>query len=191
MLFIQGACGDINPLGGVQADYTNCDRLGTILAGEIVRVYGGTETRERDLHLTATASEIEVALAPLPDPPSDGNPGGYVKGLVRSAHMGSNGPLIEIQALGIGDLGIVSAAAEPFVETGLAAKTRSPFARTFFAGYTNGCVGYVPTAQAYPLGGYEVRVAHIGYGLPMPVAPTAEQEVVRACSVALEEVHRS
>lgn len=136
MLFVQGACGDINPLGGVQADYTNCIRLGTILAGEVVRVYGTIEAQESEIHLAATSREIDIALAPLEGVPAGSGSGGADSGLVRIPYMGENGPLMEVQALKIGDLGIVSAAAEPFVETGLATKAASPFARTFFAGYS-------------------------------------------------------
>ena len=102
--------------------------------------------------------------------------------------LGEGGARMEVQALALGDLALVSAACEPFVETGLAVKAASPFARTFFAGYTNGCVGYVPTAHAFPYGGYEIDRAYLGYRLPAPVAPEAEQMVVRACVEALVEV---
>ena len=102
--------------------------------------------------------------------------------------LGEHGARMEIQAIAIGDLAIVSHASDPFVETGLATKQASPFARTFFAGYTNGCIGYVPTAGAYPHGGYEVLQAWVGYRLPAPIAPEAEQMAVRAGIEALEQI---
>ena len=46
-----------------------------------------------------------------------------------------------------------------FNEIGVAIKSRSPFADTFFVGYTNGSIGYIPVPQAYPEGGYEVEFA--------------------------------
>jgi len=66
------------------------------------------------------------------------------------------GPLaVEIQAIRIGDCGLVSFPGEAFVEIGFGIKRRSPFHRTYFVGYTNGSVGYLPTAEAIDEGGYE------------------------------------
>jgi len=80
----------------------------------------------------------------------------------------------EMQALRLNDA-VVGAPGEVFVEIGLAIKEKSPLANTFFAGYTNGCISYIPVPEAYPQGGYEVQQAYIGYRLPAPVAPqTAE-----------------
>jgi len=38
-------------------------------------------------------------------------------------------------------------------------RDRSPFAHTFYFGYTNGWLGYLPTAQAFAEGGYEPRTS--------------------------------
>jgi hypothetical protein len=61
----------------------------------------------------------------------------------------------EIQAIRIGELGIVSLPGEVFVELGLHAKRHSPFDRTMIGGYTNGNMGYIPTSVAFDEGGYE------------------------------------
>lgn len=54
---------------------------------------------------------------------------------------------------------LVTAPAEVF--TGIAKKIRqaSPFAHTFYSGYTNGYLMYIPTESAYDEGGYEVTHA--------------------------------
>ena len=65
----------------------------------------------------------------------------------------------ELQAWRIGDLAFVTAPAEIFTENGTLVKNQSPFDHTFFLGYTNGSIGYVPTVDAYPEGGYEVTHA--------------------------------
>ena len=65
----------------------------------------------------------------------------------------------ELQAWRIGDLAFVTAPAEIFTENGTLVKNQSPFDHTFFVGYTNGSIGYVPTVDAYPEGGYEVTHA--------------------------------
>ena len=85
-----------------------------------------------------------------------------------------------VQALRISDVALVGVAGEAFVEIGLTVKERSPFPHTIFLGYTNGCLGYIPTAAAYPNGGYEVHRAHIVYRLPHTIAPNSADKIIKA-----------
>lgn len=62
----------------------------------------------------------------------------------------------ELQIFQLGDLALVAMPGEPFVETALRIKAESPFEYTFFSGYSNIGHCYIPTAQAYDDGGYEV-----------------------------------
>jgi len=81
-------------------------------------------------------------------------------------------------AIRIGDAAIVSGPGEIFTEIGLAVKERSPADVTFYAGYSNGCISYMPTAAEYPLGGYEPTYGHKTYGLPAQVSPETERLLV-------------
>ena len=83
-----------------------------------------------------------------------------------------------VQALRLGDVALVGVAGEPFVEIGLAVKGRSPISHTIFLGYTNGCLGYLPTAAAYEPGGYEVHRAHAVYRLPHTIAPDSADRII-------------
>jgi hypothetical protein len=56
------------------------------------------------------------------------------------------------------DVAIWSAPVELFCEISNAVRERSPFPFTFYFGYTNGWLGYLPTAEAWKHGGYEVDV---------------------------------
>ena len=85
-----------------------------------------------------------------------------------------------VQVLRLGDIALVGVAGEAFAEIGLAVKARSPFAHTIFLGYTNGCLGYIPTAAAYPAGGYEVHRAHAVYRLPHTIAPDSAGKITSA-----------
>ena len=51
---------------------------------------------------------------------------------------------------------------EPFCEIGLAIKEQSPFPVTFLCGYTNGRMAYMPTADEWSKGGYEVENSPFG-----------------------------
>ena len=84
------------------------------------------------------------------------------------------------------DTAIVAMPGEPFVDIGRRIKQRSPFAHTFFSGYSSFGTGtttggYMPMEEAYPLGGYEVEVT--------PYAPGAAEAVIEGCVEALNSVY--
>ena len=70
---------------------------------------------------------------------------------------------IKLQAIRIGDLGIVSAPCEVFAETGLALKENSPLPDTFHIELANGYGGYLPTKEQHELGGYETWPARSSF----------------------------
>lgn len=84
----------------------------------------------------------------------------------------------EIQALRVGDLGILGLPGEVFVEYALNIDKASPLPLTAVAAYTNGNIGYVPTAAAYAEGGYEVESAICYYGTTMQT-PESEELILR------------
>jgi hypothetical protein len=71
--------------------------------------------------------------------------------------------MAKLQAIRIGDLGIVSSPCETFVETGLAIKHQSPLRPTFTIELANGYNGYLPTPDQHALGGYETWRAKSSY----------------------------
>ena len=101
----------------------------------------------------------------------------------------------EVQALKIDDLALVALSAEVFSGTGKELKARSPIPYTNVLGYSNGCVMYLPRAQDYPPGGWDV---HVRYKIPdmlfqnylVPVAfhPSSEQKVVATALELLSEL---
>ena len=75
-----------------------------------------------------------------------------------------------VQALRIGDLALVSAPGELFVELGLEIKRRSPFAQTMVLELANDSVGYLPTRRAYEEGAYEPEASLFGPGVGEQIA---------------------
>jgi hypothetical protein len=87
---------------------------------------------------------------------------------------------VEFQAMRLGSTALVGIPVEPFAEIGSEVKARSPFATTFFSGYTNGAEAYLPTAHAYEEGGYEVWMT--------PFAPEAAEVTVRESLALLRQL---
>jgi neutral ceramidase len=57
---------------------------------------------------------------------------------------------------------LVAMSAEVFVEYALFGRSASPAEATLVLGYSNGNIGYLPTAAAYPEGGYEINTTKVG-----------------------------
>jgi hypothetical protein len=75
---------------------------------------------------------------------------------------------LEVWAMRLNDIGVVAVNGEPFAELSLEVKKRSPLLHTFFLGYSNGCLGYLPTPEAFAEGGMEVWESVQNYNLPAP-----------------------
>jgi neutral ceramidase len=85
-----------------------------------------------------------------------------------------------LSVIAVGEIAIVGVPGEAFVEYGLALKANPYFARTFVVCYCNDLIGYIPTREAYPQGGYEVATAR--------VAPGAGEAIVAAALSAMREL---
>ena len=70
---------------------------------------------------------------------------------------------IKLQALRIGDFAIGTSPCETYGSTGLAIKQASPFALTMVMELANGCNGYLPPPDQFPLGGYTTWRARSSY----------------------------
>jgi hypothetical protein len=75
---------------------------------------------------------------------------------LRLVRLGDGPVRVEVQALRLGEALVVAVEGELFAELGNRIKEASPAPATFVAGYSNGMEGYLPTAEAFDEGGYEV-----------------------------------
>jgi neutral ceramidase len=64
---------------------------------------------------------------------------------------------LDLHGIRIGPFAVVGFPGEPFASIGVDVRAGSPFPVTLMSGYTNGWSGYVPTDDAFAVGGYEVE----------------------------------
>jgi hypothetical protein len=75
----------------------------------------------------------------------------------RTTKNGVNVVKLPVRFLKINnDIGIWAAPLELFCEISNEVRDRSPFPYTFYYGYTNGWLGYLPSEDQWKHGGYEV-----------------------------------
>ncbi|MHC4405693.1 MAG: hypothetical protein ACYTG0_39105, partial [Planctomycetota bacterium] len=70
---------------------------------------------------------------------------------------------VEVTVVRVGDVAVAGLPGEPFCETGMEIKRRSPAAHTLVAGLSGDAVGYLPTRESFPQGGYETTVGSTLY----------------------------
>ena len=95
---------------------------------------------------------------------------------------------LEVWALAVNEIAIVAVNGEPFAELGLEVRRRSPFRHTLFLGYSNGCLGYFTTPEAYAEGGMEVCESVRNYMLPAAFTPQWGPTIVETSLELLQEL---
>lgn len=212
-MFLQGCCGNINALR-VGGTFEECERLGRALAGAAMRAAALAEPVETT-PIRVHREVIQLPLLPPPsveeaqklveahrkalhEAEQAGNAvrarveRGMVRWaedvyeLARSGRTDLHQPF-EISVIRVGDVAFVGLSGEVFIEYAQSIQAQSPIGKTMVLGYTNGCIGYVPTAAAYSEGGYEVETAYKYYGTLM-IAPESERIIIDAALRILREI---
>lgn len=122
-----------------------------------------------------TGNEVEIKLAV-----SNAKRAGFV---LSNATRTADGPMtMPVQAMRIGPAALVAIPVEAFCEIGIEVKANSPASQTLFSGYTNGYMGYMPMADNFEEGGYEVTTT--------PMAAGAAEETIDVCTDAVKALWR-
>ena len=95
---------------------------------------------------------------------------------------------MRINLLRIGDLAIVTYAAETFTEIGMQVKSACPADYTLFASVSDGCISYLHTAESHYEGGYEVDIAPLAYRYPGRLQVSCEKLVLDATAEQMERL---
>ena len=206
-LFLQGCCGNINPAPECKAADVGTQGMGEQLGAAALEAAGAAQPIEAtpimgrshpiDLPLQDPPSVDEAEatreglIEDLRQAEAEGNLArivgikqlvAWANDLVSVAEEGvqPRSETMAVHALRIGDLAIAAGGAETHIESAMTIAEASPFEPTLVLGYTNGLIGYLPPAESYPEGGYEVDDAYRWYGRPLMWRPQSESMFTRS-----------
>jgi hypothetical protein len=196
--FLLGAAGDVtqvdNRRPGKEFGTAWGEMFGLALAAETVQTVERLDWR-KDVAIDAVRTTVPIPIRDEAEAKRSAPPLGLGAGSAAEAVYAREAELVakeraarpvidcEVQALRIGNLGLVTNGAEFFCQLGLDIKAASPFSRTWVVSLANQWIGYVATPSAYYAGGYEPRTARSA-----KLAPWAGQALVEASLAALHQI---
>jgi len=166
-MFALGCAGNIVP---IQRQGKSKQKIGTSLGASALRALQWIRTSQ-EVKLKAAQVKKEVPLKELPTK-KEAQKAVQEKEDMQSRRtlafverFGSNRYVeTEVQALRIGDIVLVGLPGEVFVEIGLEIKRRLKLTNIFVISLANDGLSYVPTADEYPVGGYETNWTYLAPG---------------------------
>jgi lysophospholipase L1-like esterase len=167
-LFINGAAGNLAPIYSVGNNVEDpfLNQFRTLLGDKILEANSKIITNKE---VKLYSQEIVVET---PRKKDLGWPFSYGK-YTRTTLSGENMVRIPIQFLKINDdIAIWNGPCEMFCEISNEVRSRSPFPYTFYYGYANGWLGYVPTEEEWKYKGYEPSVS--------PFTPIAAKDITES-----------
>jgi hypothetical protein len=176
VVFVNGAAGNLAPIYSVYPS-PEAGHLGQF------RVLLGDRILDANKKLTSTTDSIRLFTGSITvETPRKANlqwpddMGTYS----RTSKDGVNMVKLPIRFFRINDdVAIWSAPVELFCEISNEIRDRSPFPYTFYYGYTNGWLGYLPTESQWKYGGYEVETVS-------PYTPAVQKDLTESVVGYLE-----
>ena len=151
MLYINGAAGNIAPIYSVYPDPKSghLTQFNVLLGDKILAANQAIGAATADVKLWAGEKWVESPRKKGLDWTED------LAAYTRNSPSGTPLVRLPVRFFTINDTAIWSAPVELFCEISMSIRNQSPYAHTFYFGYTNGWIGYLPTKAAFAEGGYE------------------------------------
>jgi len=176
VLFINGAAGNLAPIYSVYSnpEEGHLNHFRALLGEKIIDANKKLSSLTDSVKLTTGSIIVESPRKSGLGWEDD------LKNYSRTTKDGINLVRLPVRFLKINeDIGIWSAPLELFCEISNEVRDRSPFPFTFYYGYTNGWLGYLPTEEEWKYGGYEVDVVS-------PYTPAMGRSLTEAVSAYME-----
>jgi neutral ceramidase len=213
-IFATGCAGDLNCGHKVSASYSNeaapgrtfeeAERIGSLLGDAL------SDARWRDVTGDGVATAVALPLTLRCEPLDTQSPqelaaqwaaqqasssvgeGALLQSWIDWSDSPKAGQPAEwsgrVTAMRWGNLALAFLPGEPFLGAALSIESCSAHEATMVLGYTDGCPGYLPMAQDYADGGYEVNDAHRYYGMPAPFERGSAERAVKTVAQCLDAV---
>ncbi|MBA2174890.1 neutral/alkaline non-lysosomal ceramidase N-terminal domain-containing protein [Halobacillus locisalis] len=192
VIIVQGATGNVN--AKYRGSKEAIKQMAYVLSGHVLTIIPTTEFSPIS-RLKTISTHLKMNLKEIPEP-------NEIKRMAARAekqwgvntdkwlmemmdkykHERQQSIDLEIQQFQINEGSFSGIPMEPFSESALEVQYKLNQELSFFGGYTNGYLGYLPPKEAYPFGGYEVELNPVVYGpitgLWMPPAENTAELVV-------------
>jgi hypothetical protein len=200
-VFANGTCGNVNHIDvstdRPQKGHEEATRIGTVLAGEVIKAYARMEpVQVRSRGPVVQSQTLELAPAPI----RDGDEA-RARSIAQKLEAGGKASFLdtvfaykvldvvdrkgrpfeaEVQVVALSrDVAIVALPGEIFAELGMQIKKASPFAKTIVVELAHGPTTYFPNEAAFGQGNYEVVTSR--------VAPGSGERLVKAALTLLDK----
>lgn len=166
-LYVNGAAGNLAPIYSVYPSpgSGHLSQFSVLLGDRILAALQSLGPATSDVTLWADERFIETPKKAGLEWPED------IRSMLRTGKTGAEMVRLPAYFLRVNDTLIWSAPLELFCEIAIAVRNQSPFQKTFYFGYTNGWLGYLPTARAFQEGGYEPKTS--------PFTEAAERDLLQ------------
>lgn len=178
LLYVNGAAADVGPLYFFQSNFRRLPEFKVLLGDPILQADRSLLGEPAgQVELKHQLRFVETPMKPGLDWPE------ALSAYQRRTPAGERQVRIPVRFLRLSqDTVLWSAPLELFSQIAQQVRQASPFSHTFYFGYTNGWLGYLPTAAAFAEGGYEIGVT--------PYTPRAESDLLQAVIDSLQRLFR-
>lgn len=155
LLFINGAEGNVAPIYSQGSSVMRLMQFRTLLGDKILEANKRITSTTTELTLATSIMVVETPRRPdIKTWPED------LPSYTRTTKGGQHLVRIPVSFLKINDdIAIWAAPLELFCEVSNEVREKSQFPFTFYYGIANGTLGYLPTKEEIPLGGYEPLIS--------------------------------
>jgi neutral ceramidase len=169
VLFVNSAAGNLAPIYSVYPDAKSghLSQFRVLLGDKIAAALARLGPSTADVSMSANELAVETPQRAGLDWPDE---------------LAAYRARVPVRFLRIDDTVIWAAPVELFCEIAMAVRAASPFTHTLYFGYTNGWLGYLPTAAGFAEGGYEPKTSVF--------TDRAERDVAEAVVAALQGMRR-
>jgi len=178
MLYINGAAGNIAPIYSVYDDNRSghLTQFNVLLGDRILEANQNLGPANADVSLWGAEKWLETPRKQGLDWSAD------LASYSANSPAGAQLVRLPLRFLKINDTAIWGAPVEMFCEIAMTVRNHSPFSKTFFFGYSNGWLGYLPTKAGFAEGGYEPTTS--------PFSGRAEQDIAETVIAFLQSMPR-